>query len=70
MQTLASSRAVRTVRPVSLFARVMGFLAISRQRNQLANLDDAALRDIGVTPSEAAKEARRLPWDVPNHWLR
>lgn len=49
-----------------------GFLqlrALHRQRQQLAKLDDAALRDIGITRSEALAEASRPFWDAPPHWI-
>ena len=39
-----------------------------RQRQRLAGLSDAMLRDIGMTRSEAAREGRRGAWDAPNHW--
>jgi len=42
--------------------------ALARQRRDLGQLDDHLLRDIGVTPDEARKEARRPLWDVPAHW--
>ncbi len=48
--------------------KVADFFAISRQRNALAKLDDDALRDIGLTRSEAMTEAARPAWDVPSHW--
>ncbi len=41
-----------------------------RQRRALARLDDAALKDIGVSATDAAREARRPIWDVPAHWRR
>jgi uncharacterized protein YjiS (DUF1127 family) len=45
-------------------------LALRRQRNRLLDLDARMLDDIGVTPSEAMREARRLMWDVPDRWRR
>ena len=41
-----------------------------RQRLSLAKLDDAMLRDIGITRAQALAEAARPAWDVPAHWLR
>ena len=38
--------------------------AIRHQRRKLAQLDDAALRDMGLTRREVLVEARRLPWDL------
>ena len=37
-------------------------LARSREREFLAGMDARALRDIGVTPYEAAEEARKPFW--------
>ena len=39
-----------------------------RQRRRLAELDDAALRDIGISRADALREAARKPWDAPSHW--
>jgi uncharacterized protein YjiS (DUF1127 family) len=36
----------------------------ARQRNQLAQLDSRMLRDIGITPSEAARECDKPFWRV------
>lgn len=33
-------------------------------RRQLSELDAHLLRDIGVTPTEAQREASRKPWDL------
>ena len=44
--------------------------AIAHQRRALIALDDALLRDIGLTRSEALREARRPFWDAPQHWRR
>ncbi len=38
---------------------------LSRQRRQLARLDERTLRDIGVSHYEARQEARRWFWDDP-----
>lgn len=61
-----------------LFSRLAGMIEVSRQRRQLAALDDALLRDIGLTREEALREAsrpgyddgRRPLWDAPSHWLQ
>jgi uncharacterized protein YjiS (DUF1127 family) len=45
-------------------------LALRAQRRRLGQLDEAALRDIGVTPAQAQAEAERPVWDVPAHWRR
>jgi uncharacterized protein YjiS (DUF1127 family) len=43
-------------------------LALHRSRKDLASLDAHMLRDIGLTPDEAAREAARPAWDAPSHW--
>lgn len=42
--------------------------ALRRQRKALARLDDATLRDLGLTRSQAEQEAKRAAWDVPANW--
>ena len=41
-----------------------------RQRQALKRLDDAALRDIGLTRKDALAESRRFFWDAPQNWLK
>jgi len=55
-----------SVQRLSLF----DIIAVRRQRRNLARLDDAALRDIGLTRDQAMSEARRPFWDVPGYWLK
>ena len=43
---------------------------VARQRRTLASLDNRALKDIGVTRTEANIEANRSFWDVPDFWLK
>jgi len=54
----------------ALVRRMALGLCALRQRRHLADLDDALLRDIGLTREEARAEARRPLWDVPDSWLR
>ncbi|MEM7296200.1 MAG: DUF1127 domain-containing protein, partial [Pseudomonadota bacterium] len=35
-----------------------------------ARLDDAALRDIGLTRDQVVAETSRPLWDVPSPWMR
>ncbi len=57
-------------RRVGIVARIVGAHALWRSRRRLATLDDAALRDLGLTRAEAIEEAERPVWNVPAHWLR
>ena len=52
----------------SLLARLRLGLTVRRERRRLAELDDAALRDIGVSRDQARAEAERPIWDVPAYW--
>ncbi|OAN77689.1 hypothetical protein A8B82_12315 [Sulfitobacter sp. EhC04] len=61
-------RAIKTRRS-SLWAGFLRLRAIARSRRRLGQLDNHLLQDIGVNRTEAQKEARRPPWDVPAHWL-
>lgn len=59
-----SHRSKSLGRPVSLFTR----LALWRSRRALAQLDARALKDIGVSPEQANREAALTVWDVPASW--
>lgn len=52
----------------SLWIRLRSANAIARQRRALLDLDDAMLRDIGLTRTQAVEEASRPFWDAPRHW--
>ncbi|KAA9010201.1 DUF1127 domain-containing protein [Histidinibacterium aquaticum] len=49
-------------------AGLLDLLGLYRQRRALARLDASGLRDIGVSASDAAREAARPVWDVPAGW--
>ncbi|MEZ5796698.1 MAG: DUF1127 domain-containing protein [Paracoccaceae bacterium] len=67
--TSLSRRLPRTARRrPGLLARLGALLSLRRQRARLAQLDDRALRDIGITRAEAEAEARRPAWQAPSHW--
>lgn len=53
-----------------LLTRLLAIHAGWQQRKRLATLDDAALRDIGVSRSQAETEAARSVWNAPSQWLR
>ena len=68
-RTHTMSRDARRVsRPILLSARFSAWIALKRQRAQLAQLDASALDDIGLTRPEADSEAHRPFWDVPDTW--
>ncbi len=50
------------------FSQIVAMLRLSRQRRALASLDEAQLRDIGLSSDEALQEAQRPFWDIPQHW--
>lgn len=54
----------------SVLKLVLAALALRRSRLRLRDLDAHLLRDIGLSPAEAACEAQRPAWDAPDHWLR
>ncbi len=47
----------------SFLRRFRHALKVRRQRNALKNLDDHALRDIGLSKGQARREAKRKMWD-------
>jgi uncharacterized protein YjiS (DUF1127 family) len=66
LASLSAGRAGRA-RP---FHRLLQRLALGRSRRRLAQLEDHLLRDVGLTPSEAQREAEKPIWNAPDHWLR
>ncbi len=62
--------AQRTARKVSLLNTLFNLHRIWTERRQLARMDTAQLRDLGLSRQDAEKEARRPAWDAPNQWLR
>lgn len=48
--------------PLHALARA---LDVWRQRRALGRLDDAALRDLGLTRADVSTEIRRPPWSLP-----
>lgn len=67
LETLSLHRAAPFA---GLVRRLSLGLGVRRQRRRLAELDDAQLRDIGLTREAARAEADRPVWDVPQTWLR
>ncbi len=58
--TAAGSRAVRF--------SIWNLLRLHRQRRSLAQMDTAALEDMGITRREAQIEAARPFWQMPHNW--
>lgn len=70
MNLSLTSQTCRPARRPSLRALLLKGLELRRQRLQLAELDDRALRDIGISREDALREAARSPWDAPAFWIR
>jgi len=55
---------------LGLLGRLVASTAFGRSRRRLGELDDHMLNDIGLTRSQARREAERSAWNAPAHWLR
>lgn len=51
-------------RAIPLFS----IISLARSRRELAHLDAATLRDIGLNSAEAHRESQRAFWDIPANW--
>lgn len=58
-----------SVRATNILALVMKATAIRRERQQLSELDDHLLHDIGITRADAQSEATRPVWNAPARWF-
>ena len=58
--TTTNARSIRAI-----FARAFGLWS---SRRALARLTAAQLEDVGLSASDARREARRPVWDVPANW--
>ena len=67
MTILDTTTIRRVARPFRRFG-LAELLGLARQRSDLARLDKHLLKDLGITPEEAAAESRRRFWDVPHYW--
>lgn len=45
-------------------------IGLARSRRALAQLDEARLKDLGLSSHDAQVEANRPFWDVPAHWVK
>jgi uncharacterized protein YjiS (DUF1127 family) len=64
----AASRTSHRWWPMRLLNRIHTAQTLHRQHVALTRLNDALLRDIGITREQAMAEAESSVWDVPNHW--
>ena len=48
---------------MSAWLKVKAWREVSRQRNELRNLSDQLLKDIGISRVDAKREANRVFWD-------
>ena len=55
---------------ISFFQRLFSFETLRKERFELSKLSDAQLKDIGITPDQAKKEAARPAWDLPENWCQ
>lgn len=59
--------ALRSVdQPQSLLDRVSFALRVRRERQALQTLDDATLKDLGLSRTDVQREAMRGMFDLPN----
>lgn len=51
---------------MAVFATLLRWDRIARERRSLRELDDRALRDLGLTRADIEREASRPFWDLPS----
>lgn len=67
----ARTLAARMHRPsYGLLGRLLSVFDLRASRVRLGQLDSHMLRDIGISPEQAAQEAERPFWDAPQGWRR
>lgn len=50
------------------FFQLRAMAEVYRSRRALAQLDASALRDVGISTSQANAETARPLWDIPANW--
>ncbi len=63
--TFLSDSRLQTSRSTQRRISLRDLIALRHERRSLRQLDDIALRDIGLTREAAETEARRWFWDIP-----
>lgn len=67
LERMAFTLERRPSRLLRILAEIVLALRIRRERNQLANLSDAQLSDIGIDRAAALRESSRRLDDIPAH---
>ena len=65
--SVSSSGRAGTGPKFDLTGRLQLMLKVWKERNDLAGLDAASLRDLGLTRSDVSSEVSRSPLDLPHH---
>jgi len=65
VRSASFERAWPALGPQALRLRLQRWHELARQRRQLAMLDDAALKDIGLSRGDILQESERPFWDDP-----
>ena len=65
LEMVEASNPRRPFRIADIYARVLLAIRVRRERNQLANLSDQQLFDIGITRDQAVQESARSLTDIP-----
>jgi len=67
MTTIASILTGPATRALRLRLPLGEWIRVSRERRQLAGMNEHQLRDIGIDAATASHEASRPFWDLPKH---
>ena len=62
-RSVAFARVLPTIGMEALWGRLKRWSQLARQRRQLAMLDDAALKDLGLSRADVQQESERPFWD-------
>ena len=64
-RSVAFARVLQAIGMKALWVRLKRWNQLARQRRQLAMLDDAALKDLGLSRADVQQESERPFWDDP-----